>query len=296
MMVQTNPSKNLQATPADVSGDSGTSDTSKTFKISAPSPHQQAFLKQYQKRKWKIFSARILLLFAILFLWEICARTGLINDFIFSSPSRMFTCFLTSVKNQALFYHIFVTIGETLLSFLIVSFASLLFAALLWFSKTLYEVLEPALVMLNSLPKSALAPVLIVWLGNNVKTVIVTGILLAIFASTITLTSGFYKTDLDKIRLMQMLGAGKRDILLKLLIPSSIPLILSTMKVNIGLCLVGVIIGEFMAAQTGLGYLIIYSSQVFQMDTVMLSILILCIIAVLMYQSIALLSRKILKS
>lgn len=257
------------------------------------SSNQYTFLHQYQRRKRFIAASRILLLLIFLLLWEGCARAGLINDFIFSSPSRMFFCFLSAVKGQSLFYHIFVTIGETLLSFLIVSIASLCLAALLWFSKTLYEILEPALVMLNSLPKSALAPVLIVWLGNNVKTVIVTGILLAIFASTITLTSGFYKTDTEKIRLMQILGAGRKDILLKLLFPSSIPLILSTMKVNIGLCLVGVIIGEFMAAKAGLGYLIIYSSQVFQMDTVMLSILILCFISVLMYQSVALISRKI---
>lgn len=258
------------------------------------SPRQQAFLRQYQKRKHLIRIVRCLLLLLFLLLWEGCARMGLINDFIFSSPSRMFFCFLDAVKDQSLFYHIFVTIGETLLSFLIVSLASLFLAALLWSSKTLYEILEPALVMLNSLPKSALAPVLIVWLGNNVKTVIVTGILLAIFASAITLTSGFYKTDTEKIRLMQTLGAGKRDILFKLLFPSSVPLILSTMKVNIGLCLVGVIIGEFMAARAGLGYLIIYSSQVFQMDMVMLSILILCLISVLMYQSVAMISRKIL--
>lgn len=256
------------------------------------SKNQAEFLRRYQRRKRSITAARILCILLFLLFWEGCARAGLINDFIFSAPSRMFFCFLSAVKNQSLFYHISVTIGETLLSFLIVSIASLLLAALLWFSKIIYDILEPLLVMLNSLPKSALAPVLIVWLGNNVKTVIVTGILLAIFASTITLTSGFYKTDADKIRLMQTLGAGKKDILLKLLIPSSIPLILSTMKVNIGLCLVGVIIGEFMAARAGLGYLIIYSSQVFQMDMVMLSILILCLIAVLMYQSIALISRK----
>ena len=259
------------------------------------SSYQIAFLKKYRKRILLIRASRILLLAGFLLLWEVCARTGLINDFIFSSPSRMAACFFRSVRKQALCYHICITVGETLLSFFIVSAVSLILAALLWSARTLYEILEPALVMLNSLPKSALAPVLIVWLGNNVKTVIVTGILLAIFASTITLTGGFYKTDPDKIRLMQTLGAGKKDILFKLLIPSSIPLILSTMKVNIGLCLVGVIIGEFMAARAGLGYLIIYSSQVFQMDMVMLAILILCIIAVLMYQSIGAISRRSLK-
>lgn len=256
------------------------------------SAYQHDFIQTYKRRQSNIRLARLLLLLFFLLLWECCARLGVINDFIFSSPSRMFFCLIQAVKKQQLLYHTAVTIGETLFSFVIVTVLSLLFAALLWSWKSLYQVLEPALVMLNSLPKSALAPVMIVWLGNNIKTVIVTGILLAIFASTITLTTGFYKTDQDKIRLMQTLGAGKKDILFKLLIPSSIPLILSTMKVNIGLCLVGVIIGEFLAARVGLGYLIIYSSQVFQMDMVMLAILILCAIAVLMYQAVNFLTGK----
>lgn len=256
------------------------------------SAYQHDFIQTYKRRQSNIRLARLLLLLFFLLLWECCARFGFINDFIFSSPSRMFFCLIQAVKKQQLLYHTAVTIGETLFSFVIVTVLSLLFAALLWSWKSLYQVLEPALVMLNSLPKSALAPVMIVWLGNNIKTVIVTGILLAIFASTITLTTGFYKTDQDKIRLMQTLGAGKKDILFKLLIPSSIPLILSTMKVNIGLCLVGVIIGEFLAARVGLGYLIIYSSQVFQMDMVMLAILILCAIAVLMYQAVNFLTGK----
>ena len=262
--------------------------------VPEPSPRQSRYLKQYLRRKWCIRWARFALLLCFLLIWEFAAKAGIINDFIFSSPSRMFVCFLDAVATQSLGYHVLITVGETLLSFVIVSLVSLLCSALLWFCRFLYEMLEPALVMLNSLPKSALAPVLIVWMGNTVKTVVVTGIFLAIFASTITLTSGFYKTDPDKIRLMQTLGAGRRDILIRLLIPSSIPLILSTMKVNIGLCLVGVIIGEFLAARAGLGYLIIYSSQVFQMDMVMLAIFLLCVISILMYQGIAWISRKIL--
>lgn len=254
--------------------------------------YQKDYIRAYRHRQSCIRCARIVLFLVFLLLWECCARFGIINDFIFSSPSRMFFCLIRAIKKQQLLYHTAVTIGETLFSFVIVTILSLLLAALLWSWQSLYQVLEPALVMLNSLPKSALAPVMIVWLGNNIKTVIVTGILLAIFASTITLTTGFYKTDQDKIRLMQTLGAGKKDILFKLLIPSSIPLILSTMKVNIGLCLVGVIIGEFLAARVGLGYLIIYSSQVFQMDMVMLAILILCAIAVLMYQAVNFLTGK----
>lgn len=257
------------------------------------SENQFRYLKQFHRRKKLVIGCRILCIVLFLLLWEISTSAGWINDFIFSSPSRMCRCLVNAVSRQDLIYHVAVTLGETLFSFLIVTVLSILISMLLWSFPMIYDVLEPILVMLNSLPKSALAPVMIVWLGNNIKTVIVTGILLAIFASVISLTTGFYKTDDEKIRLMYTLGAKRRDILLKLLLPSSVPLIMSSMKVNIGLCLVGVIIGEFLAAKAGLGYLIIYSSQVFQMDMVMLSIVILCAMAVLMYQSITWISNHI---
>lgn len=262
------------------------------MKMTDSSREQLIFLKKHRRHRLFIHSCRLLLFAFFLGLWEIAARLGVLNDFIFSSPVRMGQCFLSLSADGSIFLHTGITVLETLISFLFVSFLSLIFALILWLSNTLYEILDPLLVMLNSLPKSALAPVLIVWLGNRPRTIIVTGILLAVFASTITLTTGFQKTDPEKIRLIQTLGASRKDTMFKLIIPASIPLLLSAMKVNIGLCLVGVIIGEFLAAKAGLGYLIIYSSQVFQMDTVMLSILILCIIAVMMYQSLAFFSRK----
>ena len=257
------------------------------------SEKQSQYLKQFHRRKQLIIGCRIVCIVLFLLLWEVSTSAGWINDFIFSSPSRMCRCMVKAVTSQNLIFHIAVTLLETLFSFLIVTVLSILISMLLWSFPTVYAVLEPILVMLNSLPKSALAPVMIVWLGNNIKTVIVTGILLAIFASVISLTTGFYKTDGEKIRLMYTLGASRKDILLKLLLPSSVPLIMSSMKVNIGLCLVGVIIGEFLAAKAGLGYLIIYSSQVFQMDMVMLSIVILCAMAILMYQGITWISNHI---
>ncbi len=148
--------------------------------------------------------------------------------------------------------------------------------------------------MLNSLPKSALAPLLIVWLGNNMRTIIVAAVSVAVFGSILTLHTGFMQTDPDKIRLVQALGGTKKDILFKVLIPSSVPLIISNMKVNIGLCLVGVIIGEFLSAKAGLGYLIIYASQVFKMDMLVMSIVILCILSTVLYQIISVLERRFL--
>lgn len=160
---------------------------------------------------------------------------------------------------------------------------SLLLATLLWFSDKLSEILEPYLVLLNSLPKSALAPLFIVWLGTGINTIIIAGISVAVFGSIISFYTAFHQVDPEKEILIRTLGGNRRDIFFKVVLPGSVPTLLSTTKVNIGLSLVGVIIGEFLAARQGLGYLIIYGSQVFQLDMVISSILLLCVIAMLLY-------------
>lgn len=224
---------------------------------------QQEFIARQKRRHRLVSLCRILLLFIILALWETCARLDIINDFIFSSPSRMVLCFYSMLRDGSIFLHTGITIMETLISFFLVVVIGLLGAVLLWSSKSLSDILEPYLVMLNSLPKSALAPILIVWLGNNIKTIIVAAISVAVFGSIMTLHNGFTSVDEDQVKLIYSLGGRKKEVLTKVLLPGSVPLIISNMKVNIGLCLVGVIIGEFLAANKGLGYLIIYGSQVF---------------------------------
>ena len=152
---------------------------------------------------------------------------------------------------------------ETIASFFLVTVLSLFTATLLWYQNSLSEILEPYLVVLNALPKSALAPLLIVWLGTGANTIIVAGLSVAVFGSIISLYTGFCQVDPEMCKLIYTLGGSRKDALTKVILPSSVPLILSSMKVNIGLSLVGVIIGEFLAARRGLGYLIIYGSQVF---------------------------------
>ena len=166
---------------------------------------------------------------------------------------------------------------------------------LLWAFPRLSAILEPYLVVLNSLPKSALAPLLIVWLGSNMKTIILAGISVAVFGAIMNLYTGFCETDPDKLKLIKTLGGTKKDALFKVILPGSVPLILSVMKVNIGLALIGIVIGEMIGSKSGLGYLIIYSSQVFQLTIMLMSIFILCMIAVLLYGIIALLERYYLK-
>ncbi len=233
-----------------------------------------------------VVAVRLLIFVLFLAVWEFAAYMGYIDAFFFSSPSRVALCFWDMVKDGTFFTNTGITLLETVASFLLVLLIGMLSATLLWYSARCSEILEPYLVVLNSLPKSALAPLLIVWLGTGINTIIVAGISVAIFGSIINLYTGFRQVDEEKIKLIYTLGGNKRNAFLKVVLPGSIPTVLSNMKVNIGLALVGVVIGEFLAARRGLGYLIIYGSQVFQLNMVITSIMILCIIAMALYQMI----------
>lgn len=239
-------------------------------------------MKQY--KKWKISILRIILIAAFLIIWEITADAGIIDAFIFSSPSRIIHCFKVSIQDGVLFRHTIVTLGETFLSFAIIILAGVGIALLLWLSPFLTQLFEPFLIILNSLPKSALAPMLIVWLGNNPKAIIVTAVSVAIFGTIINVYTSFNETDPEKIKLMRTFKSSRIQMLSKLILPASIGTIISNMKVAIGLCLVGVIIGEFLAARSGLGYLIVYSSQIFAMDTIAMAIIILCILSIVLFK------------
>lgn len=256
---------------------------------------QQNFLLAQKRHKRSVRTSRLCIFLLFFGLWEIASQSGLIDSFIFSSPSKLFLCAYGMILDHTLFTNIGITLFETIVSFLLVIFFALFITIILWFNKHISETLEPYLVVLNSLPKSALAPLLIVWLGANYNTIIITGMSVAIFGSILSLYNSFQSVDTEKVKLIYTLGGNKFHVLTKVVLPSSLPSLFSIMKVNIGLCLVGVIIGEFIAARAGLGYLIIYGSQVFKLDWVILSIAILCIIAIALYQAIAIAEKYCLK-
>lgn len=259
------------------------------------SVNQQKFLNEYKRNKIFIRSTRILIFVLFLSLWEVSARVGWIDSFIFSSPSRIVMTFFELLSGHGLLEHVGITLMETIISFLLVILFSTGLATILWIFPKCFAVLEPYFVVLNSLPKSALAPLLIVWLGANMRTIIIAGMSVAIFGATISLYTGFREIDSDKQKLIQTLGGSKWDTLTKVILPASIPIQISTMKVNIGLCLVGVVIGEFIGAKQGLGYLIIYSSQTFKLDWMLMSIVILCVMAMLLYQILNTIEKFITK-
>ncbi len=256
---------------------------------------QKKYLKKLQHRQCRILAVRISILLAFLLLWETAVRCSWIDGFIFSSPSRICRTFAAMWMDGSIFLHAGITLAETMVSFALVVILGISAAVLLWYNEELSCILEPYLVVLNSLPKSALAPLLIVWLGANMKSIIVAGISVAVFGTVLNLYTGFAGVDPDKIKLIYTLRGSRRDVLCRVILPGTLPLQISVMKVNIGLCLVGVVIGEFIGARQGLGYLIIYGSQVFKLDYVIMSIVILCVIAMALYGILSLIEKICLR-
>ena len=243
--------------------------------------------KNYLHRK-KIYRlgitwGRILFLFSFLLLWQIAADRTWIDSFYFSSPTAIMQLFLAKMMNLDLPIHIGITLMESGISFLLIILLALLAASCFWYFPAIGQMLEPFLILLNSLPKSALAPLIIVWMGTGYSTIILCGISVGLFGCILNLYQTFQQTDAERLKLITTLGGNKFQAFTKVVFPGSIPAFISIAKGNVGLAFVGVIIGEFLAGKQGLGYLIIYGSQVFQLDLVILSILILCFIAVLLY-------------
>ncbi|NMA82962.1 MAG: ABC transporter permease [Epulopiscium sp.] len=264
-------------------------------KPKAYSPAHQQYIQKTKQRKRLIWITQWIVCIFFFLLWEIAAQRKWVDPFIFSSPSRVLKTVQEMFKNHTLFLHIGVTLWETIIGFSLGTLLGTGIAILLWSSPFLSDVSEPYLVILNSLPKTALAPILIVWIGNNMSSIIVTALSISIIVTILTVLNGFLEVEEEKIKLIQTFGGTKKHIFSKVILPASIPTIINALKVNVGLCLVGVIIGEFLVSKAGLGYLIVYGSQIFKLDWVMMSILILGIMAALLYQSIVWIEKKFLK-
>ena len=259
------------------------------------SAERKAYLRQLQRQKWEITWWRTGLLFGLLLLWELAARFGWIDSFITSSPSRIISTLLSLGDNQ-LPMHIAVTLYETLTGFVLGAFGGLLLAILLWQSDRVSRILEPYLVVLNSLPKIALGPVIIIWVGAGTRAIVVMAVAISMIVTVLEMLEGFRSTDPELIRMAETFGADRRQVFRKIVFPANIPVLFNSLKINIGLSLVGVIAGEFLVSKAGLGYLIVYGGQVFQLDLVMTGVLILALMAVGMYRCITLVDHRVLRS
>lgn len=257
------------------------------------SEERKKYLRKQKLNKILVLGSQILILVIFLGLWEILANKGIIDSFITSSPSRIINIFKNFSSNN-LFMHIRVTVYETILGFGIGIVIGVVIAIILWWSKFLSNVFEPYLVVLNSLPKVALGPIIIIWVGAGTKAIIVMAIAISLIVTILDILNGFLNTDKELIKMAKTFDASKLQILTKIVIPANISTFINSLKINIGLSLVGVISGEFLISKAGLGYLITYGGQVFKLDLVMSSIIILGIFAGLMYGAVTILEKIIL--
>ncbi len=244
---------------------------------------KEDFKKQKRKRKILIFSIQIFLLVSFIGLWELLASTGVINSFLVSKPSAIWELFITYLKNGEIFRHIKISLIETLLGLVIGTFLGLIIAIILWWFPLCSKILDPFLVVLNALPKTALAPIFILWAGAGIKGIVVVAISLSIVVTILSAYNYFSSIDEEKIKMMKTFGANRWQILTKLILPGNIPNILNIIKINIGMSWVGVIVGEFLVSREGIGYLVVYGGQVFRLDLVMMGVLLLGVLALLMY-------------
>lgn len=257
------------------------------------SPEHKAYMNGLQRKKWLVLSMRLALLVFIIIIWELAAEIKLIDPFITSSPSRVISTLCRLISSGELWEHIAVTLYETTVSFILGTALGTLLAVLLWWSRTLSKILDPYLVVLNALPKIALGPILIVWFGSGMTSIIIMGMLISIIVTTISVLSGFNETTSDMQLLMQTFGATKLQTFLMVVFPASIPTIIAALKLSVSMSFVGVIVGEYLVSKAGLGYLIVYGGQVFQLDLVMTSIIVLCILAALMYYTVAYVEKRL---
>ena len=256
---------------------------------------REAYLNKLKLKKYMILSVQIGLLVVLVFLWEILANVGVIDSFITSQPSRVVRTIINLSSNDLLL-HLGVTCTETVVGFVLGVIFGLIISSLLWWFETCAEIFEPYLVILNSLPKIALGPIIIIWVGAGMKAIIVMALAISLIVTVMELLNGFKHTDKNLITTAKTFGAKKYQIFLKVVLPANLKTLANSLKINLGLSLVGVIAGEFLVSKAGLGYLIVYGGQVFKLDLVMASVIILAVFAAIIYKLVLIFEKLVLKN
>ena len=262
----------------------------------APSPMYAAFLRRVRLRRRLIVVCQILALTLFLAMWEIAPRAHWVNPMLTSYPSAIWPTFVEMLGNpdNDILHHTWVTLIETVVGFTISMVLGIAVAVILWWSEFLYRVVDPFLVIANALPKIALVPIFYIWLGD-VASIYAMAVAIAVFITILMVFSGFRETDANQIKLVHTFGASRAQILKRVVLPASVPVMIAALKINVGLALVGVIVGEFQAAKAGLGYVIIYGSQIFAMNLVMVAITVLAAISTVMYLMILMIESRVMR-
>ncbi len=261
-----------------------------------PSPMYAAYLRRVKIRRKLVLLCQFALLALFFVLWEVAPRAHWVNPMLTSYPSAIWSTFIELLddSDNNIFRHTWVTVLETFVGFTLSMLLGVWIAILMWWWEFLYRVIDPFMVVANAWPKIALVPIFYIWLGDEAS-IYAMAVTIAVFITILMIYSGFRETDPNKIKLVRTLGATQWQILRQVVLPSNVPVMVAALKINVGLALVGVIVGEFQAAKEGLGFLIIYGSQVFQMTLVMTAITMLAIISTIMYLAIIYLENTVMR-
>ena len=259
------------------------------------SAEHKKYLRKHNIHTFLIHFARIFLLISIIGLWELVAHKNWVDPFIISSPSRIIKQTVELYKTGTLFKHILITLNETVIAFGLSTIIGLVIAIILYLIRPLRRILEPYLIVINSLPKIALGPLIIIWVGIGTKAIVTMGILICVVITIINLLNGYLEVPEEKVMLLKSMGANKFQILTRLIFPATLPNFVATLKINLGMAWVGVIMGEYLSSKAGLGYLLVYGGQIFKLDLVMTAIVLLCILSGIMYGIISIIEKIIVK-
>ena len=256
------------------------------------SDEQKKYLRKITLKKRFI----LFIVVGTILLWEYLVKKEIINSFVFSSPSQILETIINLAKTNELWGHILITMEEVIIAFSLGILLGFGVAIILYELPTLAKVLDPFLTMINSLPKVALGPLIIIIAGANMKSIIIMALLINLIISIITIYNGFINVDATKVKLIKTFSNKRSILLTKLVIPNSYNTIVSSLKLNISMSLIGVIMGEFLVSQKGIGYLIIYGTQVFNLSLVMSGIFILLVMSFLLYKIISFIEKKLLRT
>ncbi|MBQ1496290.1 MAG: ABC transporter permease [Bacilli bacterium] len=257
------------------------------------SNERKKYLKKRKKEKILILFFQILILFLFIIIWELLSRFKIIDTFLLSSPSNILKTIIKLYKSNNLFSHIFKTLDEIIISFVLGNIIGFIISSILWFNKKLSLILDPYLTIINSLPKVAFGPLIIILVGANTNSIIIMSLLISSIVSILNMNTFFKNTDKNIIKIIKTMGGNKYDIFFRVVVPSNLNYILDSFKVNISMCFVGVIMGEFLVSKEGIGYLINYGSQIFNMNLVLTGIILLVLLTIILYLIINLIIKKI---
>ena len=260
------------------------------------SKEHETFLKKKKKNKTIILLSQITIVILFLITWQLLSSLKIINTFLFSSPKNMISCIIKLYKSNDLFENILITSYEVIISFVLANIIGFIIGSILWWNKTLAKILDPFLTVLNSLPKVALGPLIIIWVGASTKSIIFMALMISGIISIINIYNSFKSTNNNYIMLMKTFNSTKFQIYKKVIIPANINSIINNFKINISMTLIGVIMGELLVSKNGLGYLIMYGSQIFNIDLVITSVFILGVLSYILYYLICIIEKKLIKN